>query len=628
MFRSLVFLAILATLTVFVAYQSPQPITILVGNESDRDVKGFHNSEKEPGHSYRWTHGSGAVTFAGIGDIPRIQLTIVAYAWRYENQVFTSTVTVNGNPVGVIDRANWRTWRFDVFHPGTLSGDGLVVGFDSVPFSPSEVMSSEDERQLGIAIDSIQIQRKPDDATTNGKWTDSLVVPSLLQWLFVLAFVSGLFLFSRYLGLDERHAFYAGVASVVAFGIGIAFYRNETSQRVLIFTLAIGAATVLAIVRERNRLMSMVGRDQWRRVGWWSIPAAIGLAALLLRLHGLAALPIEGDDGLYMRVAEEYAQAIQAGDWNHVVALDGVIEHPRLYVLCFSAAIVMRDYLALHLSNVAAMRMVAVLFGAMQAGLIAILNPLAGWFLAIQTTEVKFTSIAYLEALPALTAALSVLSFERFRRTTSSMWLYLSAVALGATGASKFIYVIAGFAIAPFLFWEQRHQLKKIISYGLLATAAFFALDPYLWYDPAGRLIEMFSFHSTFSTREYVQQLARPWYYNVVWLAGPAKIYAPSYDFPHTFLISWDTFIYVLGVLGLPLLLKHSRLYASWLLVGVIFVSLWEAKWEQYSLVIATPLCISAGLCATKLIEWANDRWHHLVSNRSGVRTNVTTNST
>ena len=124
----------------------------------------------------------------------------------------------------------------------------------------------------------------------------------------------------------------------------------------------------------------------------------------------------------------------------------------------------------------------------------------------------------------------------------------------------------------------------------------------------------MFSFHGSFSTREYVQELARPWWYNVVWLAGPAKIYAPDYRFPNIFLISWDTLIYGLAVLGLPSLIRASRLYFAWLVVGVIFVSLWQAKWEQYSLVIATPLCMAAGYFVADASAWMSAKWQRRLS--------------
>jgi hypothetical protein len=70
-----------------------------------------------------------------------------------------------------------------------------------------------------------------------------------------------------------------------------------------------------------------------------------------------------------------------------------------------------------------------------------------------------------------------------------------------------------------------------------------------------------------------------------------------------------DAPIYVLGLLGLPALAWRSRLYVAWFLVGVVFVSLWEAKWEQYAMVIATPLCLSAGYGVTDLLAWLGKRW-------------------
>lgn len=620
----LVILVSLATLIVFAAYQVALPMKIVVGDESDRDIKGFYDSDRDAEHTYRWTRGNGVVTFTGVGNVPSIRLTVLAYAWRFQDTIYTSTVTVNSSLVGVIDRAGWRTWRFNVPNPGTISGEDLVVGFDSTPFVTSEVTDSEDDRPLGIRVNSVEIQPQLEKVPPNASWTERLTIPSLPQWLFVVAIVSAAYLYARYLGLDSRRALYLGIAATIAFGIGIAFYRIEVSQRSLTLTLVVGAAAIATATRGHSRSILKVGRGAWRRVGWWALPIGVALVALILRLHASAALPVEGDDGLYMKVAEEYAKAIQARDWNHVIALDGVIEHPRLYVLCLSAALIIRDYFGLAWSNVAAMRMMAVFFGAWQAGLVALLNPIAGWFLAIQTTEIKFTSMAYLEALPALAAAITVLGFERFRRTNQNVWLYVSAVALGAAGASKFIYVTAGFAVAPFLLWEQRHQPRRIIAYGLLALAAFFLLDPYLWHDPVGRLVEMFSFHASFSTREYVKELARPWYYNLVWLSHPAKIYAPDYFFPNIFLIYWDTIIYILSILGLALLFKQSRLYFAWLLAGVIFVSLWEAKWEQYSLLIATPLCISAGLVVSEAAAWVGERLVRSMPNRVGAKIDAT----
>ena len=614
--KHLLVLGLFGAVTVFVAYQSRLPMKIAVGGDNQQYTAGFSYIQGDQEHSYRWTNGNGVVKFPSVGKATPLLLSIVAYAWRDETRVFTATVTVNGYPVGSIDRAGWRTWRFQVLDPTLLDTDELVIGVHSTPFVFNELSPDfGDERKLGVAVDSVEIQPQWGQIASLERWTDLVVIPSVYQFFFVVLFVPLAYLFARYLGLNEKHAFYLGIIVIVLFGVGIAFFRFQASQRVLILTLAIGVVAFVKIARDWNlptlprEGMARVCRPTSHQVAAFVIPASVMLVAFLLRMHALAVFPVEGDDGLYTEVAERYAQALRSADWGQVIALNGVIEHPRLYVLFFAVSVVIRDFVHVPLSDVVTMRLVAVIFGALQTGLVAILNPLAGWFLAIQTTEIKFTSMAYLEALPALTATLSILLFERFRRTSQNAWLYLSALALGATGASKFIYVIAGFAILPFLLWEQRHQPQRIIGYGLLAAFAFFAFDPYLWYDPVGRLHEMFFFHASFSTRDYVRELSRPWWYNLVVLAESAKIYLQPFEYPPPFLMVWDAPIYALGLLGLPALVRRSRLYLAWFLVGVAFISLWEAKWEQYAMVIATPLCLSAGYGVADLLAWVSRRF-------------------
>ncbi|MBI5035489.1 MAG: hypothetical protein HZB51_33610 [Chloroflexi bacterium] len=617
--KHILLLILFAIVSVFVAYQSRVPTKILVADASLRNVSGFYYVEHAPEHSFRWTRGNGTVHFSGVGK-SALNLTVIANAWRHENQIFTATVTANGTPIGVIDRAGWRTWRFTISDNVVFPGDDLVVGFNSIPFVPSEIAESGDDRQLGIAVDSVEIQPK-----WNGSFND-LVIPSLPQLLFVLVFVGGLYLFSQYLGLSERWAFMVGMVAVVLFAIAITLFRLEASQRIVIFVLGVGVIAATVGIRGWQSLLARADSSKWRRAAWWAIPLGIAMVALVLRVHALTRLPVEGDDSIYMGIVENYYHAIIVSDWRQVITFDAGEGHPILFKLIFASSLIVRDMAKLGLSNVEMMRTVAVLFGAIQAGMIALLNPLAGWFLAIQTTEVKFTSMVYLEALPALTAALAVIAFECYRQSSKDRWLYLSALALGATGASKFIYIVVGFAVLPFLLWEQRRQPLKIIGYGLVVAFAFFALDPYLWYDPVGRMLGMFSFHGSFSTREYVKELARPWWYNVVWLAGPAKIYAPDYMFPNVFLIMWDTLIYGLALLGLPSLWHKSRLFFAWLVVGVIFVSLWEAKWEQYSLVIATPLCMAAGYFVADVAGWVKKKSQARIEKGSNLEVHVTSN--
>jgi hypothetical protein len=79
---------------------------------------------------------------------------------------------------------------------------------------------------------------------------------------------------------------------------------------------------------------------------------------------------------------------------------------------------------------------------------------------------VKYTSQAYLEAVPGLFALLAVLAFERARRGASGAGqgapfqlvpLALSGALLGLTAAGKYPYgMVAGLAFLPFLLWYAR----------------------------------------------------------------------------------------------------------------------------------------------------------------------------
>jgi hypothetical protein len=585
-FLHLVILGWLALASVVLAYQSRAPLRIAIAEDVYQDIQGFIFAQSDSGHAYRWTGKDASVKFVSVGKTVPTVISIVAYAWRNETQVYSATVTLNGQPIGVIDRANWRTWRFIVSDPALLSNEDWVLGFHANTFFVDESASEQVEgNRRGIAIESVELAPQ-----ANG-----ITVPSFAQLVFVVLLTLATYLATRWLGVSDRWALGSGVAIIIFFGLGIAFFRQIIVQRELILAFAIGAFACAVIVRDVLRQS---------RQSRWVVPASVMLIAFILRVYAIPHFYIEGDDGLYMQVAEGYYQAMRAGNWGALLAYDGIIEHPRLYVIVFALGLLVRDGLALPLDNVFTMRLVAATFGTMQAGLLALLNPLAGWFVAIQTTEIKFTSMAYLEALPALAAALSVIGYEKFRRTQRQRWLYISALSLGAAGASKFIYAVVGFAIAPFLLWEQRRHIKNILMYGALAAFAFFAFDPYLWLDPLGRLQGMFSFHASFSTREYVKELNRPWWYNWLVLSESAKVYHLPYEYQPPFVLVWDLSIYILGILGLPSLWRRSRLYIAWFIAGLIFIALWEAKWEQYAMIIATPLCLSAGYFTRDAIAW------------------------
>jgi hypothetical protein len=93
------------------------------------------------------------------------------------------------------------------------------------------------------------------------------------------------------------------------------------------------------------------------------------------------------------------------------------------------------------------------LWGTLAVLALAVINPLAGFFLGIDTLSVKYTSEVYLEALPLLTSLLCGLTYVRWvdrahePRTSGQppvLWLIPSALFLGMTAASKYVYGVVG----------------------------------------------------------------------------------------------------------------------------------------------------------------------------------------
>ena len=137
-------------------------------------------------------------------------------------------------------------------------------------------------------------------------------------------------------------------------------------------------------------------------------------------------------------------------------------------------------------------RTAGAILGTSTALLVALLNPLAGFFLAIHSWTIKYTAQVMLEALPALTSLLAVLAYRRAVPQNSIsrfkyLWLALSATFLGLTAASKYIYCLVGVAILADWFMEarQKHTLKPNFGYallwGLFSIVLFIAANPYLW---------------------------------------------------------------------------------------------------------------------------------------------------
>ncbi len=256
--------------------------------------------------------------------------------------------------------------------------------------------------------------------------------------------------------------------------------------------------------------------------------------------------------------------------------------------------------------NVAA-RYLSVFWGTLAVLALALVNPLAGLFLGIDTLSVKYTSEVYLEALPLLTSLLCALAYSRWyalatkppaSATSRLRWLILSAVLLGMTAASKYVYCIVGLAIVIHFFVGvfqgrlPRRWIPQIGAWALLAVVMFVAFDPYLWPHPVSRLSQSILFHEQFQDSRLVLQYHYPWWQPIRWLSAFSNYYelGPA----RAFLLNVDTLIFLLAIVGVPRLYQRQPVLFYWLIVGLAFLLVWTTKWPQYTLIVLAPFSMAA----------------------------------
>ncbi len=360
-----------------------------------------------------------------------------------------------------------------------------------------------------------------------------------------------------------------------------------------------------------------------KRLIYLSTIFIVTLLALTLRLHAVEALPIDYDEDDYLAVAQRYAQAIQKGDVNFIINYDFNYEHPPLTKLVYGLVISLAKSAPLVPEQTSPnippartlpephftlARLTAAALGTLEVLALALLNPLAAFFLAIHSWQVKYTSQIMLEPLPSLTSALMVLSYVKAgNRRQWKGWLGLSAIMLGLTAASKYTYCVAAFAIIVDWLWAEislkttaqkegqrvgwRDWLNiggQIIWWGLISIFVFVAFNPRLWHDPFQRLQASVLFHGDYAQSEHVRRAGFPMWQPLIWLMGSAMF---QYQFFY-FLV--DPFITVLAIYGIRPLWRKQRVFVLWLFMALGFLFLWPTKWPQYILILTVPLSLAA----------------------------------
>lgn len=335
----------------------------------------------------------------------------------------------------------------------------------------------------------------------------------------------------------------------------------------------------------------------------------IVLVAAILRLSAATQLPTDFDEPDYVQAGYGYAAAMAAGDLNGVIDYPYNREHPPLVKLIYGVAILVLGDRANWISSLYAARLISASFGVLAVLLLALVDPLAGALLAADSLVVKYTSQAYLEALPFCAGVAAVLALAR-SRAPRDRWFWLSAVALGVTAAGKFTYFPVVFPILYLAIIQQKRRWSDLLLYVTVAVAVFWALNPALWRQPLTRLADMLLFHVRYSQGANVQRAAYPWFQPLLWLSRPVPWHPAVF-----FYVGTDGIVFWLAILGAFLERRKRPWLAAWLVGGMVVLLLWRTKWPQYTLVLVPALCLAAAPALRWLLgrvrEW-EDRWQIL----------------
>ncbi len=349
----------------------------------------------------------------------------------------------------------------------------------------------------------------------------------------------------------------------------------------------------------------------------------VTLLACGLRIYAAQRLNVDYDEPVYLGDAIQYANYLRSGDFKMLAWSETTYEHPALYKILYGAMLLAyrpidrlpdKDLPRLAPIETAAAgrwnvfeRYQSVAWGTLTVLVLALVNPLAGLWLAVDTLAVKYTSEVYLEALPLLTSLLCGLAyvrwFEGLRRQPGQPkhqvgWLVISAITLGMTAASKYVYGLVGlailvhFAVAAIRREVPRGAIPYLAGWAVGALVMFFAFDPYLWPHPIARLSRSILFHEVFQDSRLVLQYHYPWWQPLRWISA----FSDYYDLgpASAFLIDVDTLVFALAVIGLPRLYRVQPFFFYWLVVGLVFLLAWNTKWPQYTLIILVPFSLAA----------------------------------
>jgi predicted membrane-bound dolichyl-phosphate-mannose-protein mannosyltransferase len=330
----------------------------------------------------------------------------------------------------------------------------------------------------------------------------------------------------------------------------------------------------------------------WRKILIVALITAIFLLALFLRLRAATRLPEEYDESIYSGVARDLAGFIRNFDFLSFISYNTNLEHPLFGKFLFALALLVHNSLL-------SARLVSVLLGSLTVLLIAYRTPVGGFFLATELLTVNFSSLAYLDTAAVFFALISILLYERCKK--SKKWFYLSAVLGGLAFATKYTSLWL-FQVIPIMILVDnsknwRLAVKKILTWLAIAAVVFMVVNPPFWED--SKLLHSLTFHGEFAGNTTQQRVFHFWdHLSLIWNSAPTTY--PGHQ--GVFLIDINKIILVLGLLGFTLMLYRKKTMESlWFAFALMFLFAWPVKWPQYVLIFTPALAMSAGFLIEEL---------------------------
>ncbi len=345
---------------------------------------------------------------------------------------------------------------------------------------------------------------------------------------------------------------------------------------------------------------------------WWGKRATIIFIVFLsIILHAWTVwqLPIDYDEPVYLKVASDYAEFIKQGDLQGLINYEENQEHPALVKVLYSIPYLLTEKNSDPSLNLYAARSISAFFGVLAVFVVSLINPWAGFFLTLHSMTLKYTSQAYLEALPLFAMVFCVYSLLRSEKH-GKRWFYLSAIFLGVTAASKYPYLFIILILSYIWFQFKEKNIFDVLKFLFVAGITFFILNPNIWADPVNRLLSSLLFHGLYSQSTHVQSYAYPWYQPLIYLSTSVQWHPQVF-----FFFTSDEFIFYVTIFGLYFEIKEKRWTAIWFFVGLIFLLVWPTKWPQYTLILSPVLAIIAGKTLQRGWSWIkprDDYWNYL----------------